>query len=79
MTVARWIRLRAKILWLAFRVWQHTRAVRTFRAKLEAHMAKFPERMHDEEGKFYLAQLKQMQMQDAMFQAAAKTLTVGLI
>lgn len=75
-SATRWVRIRVKILCLAYRVRQHTKAVRAFKVKLEAHMAN-PQRMHDEERKTLTAQLKQMQEKDAMLRGAAQTVMTG--
>jgi hypothetical protein len=34
-TTARWVRIRAKALWLAFKVWQVTREIRETRRRIE--------------------------------------------
>lgn len=61
-----WVTLKAKILWLAFRVRLHARQVRVFTAKLEAHMAQCPNRMHKERDRFLLEQLRQMREQEGI-------------
>jgi hypothetical protein len=73
----RWFRIRAKILWLAFRVWWHTRKVRAFKARVDAHLAKYHDRL-DAEDMLLLSRLRRIEEQELMLQAAARTTILGL-
>jgi hypothetical protein len=71
----RWVRIRVKALRLAYRVRQHTRQVRALKAKLEAYMAKYPERgIHD---KYLVEQLRLILMKDEAIRTAENTLRIA--
>jgi hypothetical protein len=74
--VLRRVRIRGKILWLAFRVWQHTRKIRAFKARVEAHMKKH-QNVLDAQDMFLLGQLKRLEEQEIMLQHAARTTILG--
>jgi len=67
MRIVRRMRLNAKVLWLAFIVWQHNRRVREFTARVEAYAAK-----HGEISDLLLKRLKWVQEQNALLNARAK-------
>jgi hypothetical protein len=71
-----WIRIRAKILGLSFRIWQHTRRVRSFKARVEAHMVKYSGVL-DKEDQFLLMRLRQIEAQEVLLKNAARTTILG--
>jgi hypothetical protein len=65
-----------KILWLAFRVRRHTRKVRAFKARVEAHMAKYRGRL-DREDQLLLERLRRIEAEEALLKNAAQVTILG--